>query len=246
VKQSSLDGPVPLPLESELAMGNFSTKTEYASRSNGSALLRYVPMLVVLALVLVPILRTHSYESIEIPGAAQVDTEAIVLKNEFAKKLAEANRAALISSGQTLPSSDTATASASQSGGSSSVPSGTSGNSGTSGGGNTGAGNAVSGSSTGNAGASTSSGPYIDGVYSGKAFGYKSVFTATVTISGGYITNISISQNDDPEYYSQTTGLLNAIIAGQTTDGIDTVSGCTLSSRGVLDSVAAALSLCRK
>ena len=84
-------------------------------------------------------------------------------------------------------------------------------------------------------------GNYADGIYIGKARGYKSIFTATVVITNGSIASIDIEQADDEAYYLKCVGLIQRIITHQTTAGIDTVSGCTSSSNGILNSVKAAL-----
>jgi len=84
-------------------------------------------------------------------------------------------------------------------------------------------------------------GNYADGTYIGKARGYKSIFTATVVITNGSIVSIDIEQADDEAYYLKCVGIMQLIITHQTTEGIDTVSGCTSSSNGILNSVKAAL-----
>lgn len=89
-------------------------------------------------------------------------------------------------------------------------------------------------------------GMYNDGTYKGLARGYKSTFQATVTVKNESIYSIDITHGDDEEYYSRCTGIIDRIIRRQTTDGIDTVSGCTLSSNAILSSVAAALAKAKK
>ena len=84
-------------------------------------------------------------------------------------------------------------------------------------------------------------GMYEDGEYTGFARGYKSIFYATVTVKNGNISNIDIKHGDDGAYYRKCTGIIDKIVKRQTADGIDTVSGCTLSSNGIINSVKAAL-----
>jgi uncharacterized protein with FMN-binding domain len=84
-------------------------------------------------------------------------------------------------------------------------------------------------------------GMYLDGTYKGLARGYKSLFQATVIIVDGNIVSIDITHADDDDYYAACEGIIGRIITRQTTDGIDTVTGCTLSSRAILDSVKNAL-----
>ncbi len=96
-----------------------------------------------------------------------------------------------------------------------------------------------SGDASGNMGADSSS---FDGVYEGTGEGYGGSVTVSVTISGGKISNIDIisAKDEDPEYFSMAVGLTDKIISGQTTD-VDTVSGATFSSYGIIDAVNDAL-----
>jgi uncharacterized protein with FMN-binding domain len=89
-------------------------------------------------------------------------------------------------------------------------------------------------------------GSYMDGTYTGLARGYKSAFKATVVIGNGNIISVAIAHDDDEEYYNQCVGIIDRIIQLQTTSGIDTVSGCTLSSNAILNSVKAALAKAKK
>jgi uncharacterized protein with FMN-binding domain len=89
-------------------------------------------------------------------------------------------------------------------------------------------------------------GMYLDGTYKGLARGYKSLFQATVVITDGNIVSIDITHADDEDYYAACEGIIGRIITRQTTDGIDTVTGCTLSSRAILDSVKNALMKAQK
>jgi uncharacterized protein with FMN-binding domain len=89
-------------------------------------------------------------------------------------------------------------------------------------------------------------GMYVDGTYTGLSRGYKSTFKATVVIAEESIADIKIAQADDEDYYKQCVGIIDRIIKRQTTDGVDTVVGCTYSSNGILNSVKAALAKARK
>lgn len=82
---------------------------------------------------------------------------------------------------------------------------------------------------------------YQDGVYTGTGEGYRGDITVQVVVSGGSITDISIlSSSDDSAYLSSASALLNAIIATQSTN-VDTVSGATFSSVGLIEAVRDAL-----
>lgn len=84
---------------------------------------------------------------------------------------------------------------------------------------------------------------YQDGEWEGTSFGYNDDITVSVTIESGVITNISVlSYEDDDPYFSWAKKeILPYIITNQSTD-IDTVSGATFSSKGLINAVRDALS----
>ena len=62
-------------------------------------------------------------------------------------------------------------------------------------------------------------------------------------ISGGKISSIQIVEtNDGSEYIQKASGVINQILGAQSTNGIDTVSGATFSSNGIIKAVRNALS----
>ena len=63
-----------------------------------------------------------------------------------------------------------------------------------------------------------------------------------VVVSGGKIASIDIVENSDtPSYLSSASSLISTIISTQSTN-VDTVSGATYSSRGIIEAVRSALS----
>ena len=84
---------------------------------------------------------------------------------------------------------------------------------------------------------------YTDGTYTGSATGYGGEVIMSVTIEGGQITDISVvsAEGETYSYWNQALALVDEIIAAQTTDGIDAVSGATFSSNGIINAVKAAL-----
>lgn len=83
---------------------------------------------------------------------------------------------------------------------------------------------------------------YKDGTYYGSGTGFGGTTTVKVVISGGRITAITIqSTNDDNSYIQSASALISKIIAGQSTN-VDTVSGATYSSVGIIQAVRDALS----
>ena len=85
-------------------------------------------------------------------------------------------------------------------------------------------------------------GPYIDGTYTGSSYGYSGRVNVTVTIQGGQIASIEQSNSDSPEFFEAAWGTIYPqIMANQSADGVDTVSGATFSSEGILGAVQKAL-----
>ena len=83
---------------------------------------------------------------------------------------------------------------------------------------------------------------YKDGTYKGTGIGYAGDLTVEVTVEGGKITNIEIIEtSDDKEYLSKAEALTDDIIAKQQAEGIDTVTGATYSSKGILEATEKAL-----
>ena len=127
----------------------------------------------------------------------------------------------------------------SQAGGSSSntatTPGGTSGN-GTS-----------SGGTSGGAGSTTigqvqDPSAYKDGIYYGTGTGFGGPLTVKVTVSGGKIASIEITETSDGSSFVQkASSIISKIIATQSTN-VDTVSGATYSSVGIIEAVRNALS----
>lgn len=83
---------------------------------------------------------------------------------------------------------------------------------------------------------------YSDGTYEGEGKGYSGKLKVQVTVSGGKITEIEITEtSDDQAYLRLASQLIDEIIEKQSTDEIDTVSGATFSSKGILEAVSDAL-----
>lgn len=83
---------------------------------------------------------------------------------------------------------------------------------------------------------------YKDGVYEGTGTGFAGDIKVEVTIKGGKITKIEIiSCIDGTEYVEKAKGVISSIISNQSTN-VDTVSGATYSSVGIIAAVRDALS----
>ena len=83
---------------------------------------------------------------------------------------------------------------------------------------------------------------YKDGTYTGEAEGYGGTIQVEVTLAGDEITSINIvsAPGEDSAYLSQAESVINSVISSQSTD-VDTVSGATFSSTGILNAVDEAL-----
>lgn len=83
---------------------------------------------------------------------------------------------------------------------------------------------------------------YKDGTYYGTGKGFADTMKVKVDISGGKIASISIvSTKDGDSYVKSASSLLDTIVEKQSTN-VDTVSGATFSSRGIISAVRSALS----
>lgn len=83
---------------------------------------------------------------------------------------------------------------------------------------------------------------YKDGTYYGTGKGFAGTMKVKVDISGGKIVSISIvSTKDGDSYVKNASSLLDTIVEKQSTN-VDTVSGATFSSRGIIAAVRSALS----
>lgn len=84
---------------------------------------------------------------------------------------------------------------------------------------------------------------YNDGVYSASADGFGGIIKTEVIINNGNIEEVNIveAENEDKAYLKMAIAVINDIIEKQSAD-VDTISGATYSSTGILNSVEKALS----
>ena len=82
---------------------------------------------------------------------------------------------------------------------------------------------------------------YLDGIYTAETMGFEGQITVQVTVAEDKITDITIlSAEDEEEYLSRAKQVIPAILEGQSPN-VDTVSGATYSSTGILNAVKLAL-----
>ena len=83
---------------------------------------------------------------------------------------------------------------------------------------------------------------YKDGTYTGSAQGFGGAVEVQVTLKDDEITDIQVTSaaGEDSAYLSQAQSVISSIISAQSTD-VDTVSGATFSSTGIINAVVDAL-----
>jgi DMSO/TMAO reductase YedYZ heme-binding membrane subunit/uncharacterized protein with FMN-binding domain len=82
---------------------------------------------------------------------------------------------------------------------------------------------------------------YQNGSFTGTGEGYEGPITVSVTIQDDVITAISIlSATDDDPFFSDGKAVISKILSAQSAN-VDTVTGATYSSGGIIDGVKAAL-----
>lgn len=96
-------------------------------------------------------------------------------------------------------------------------------------------------------GISYSSGSLKDGTYTGTATGFMPGLTVQVSVKNGAIKSVDIvSQNETPRWFSRVSGVMpGRVVSAQGTD-VDSVSGATCSSEGILSAVENALAKAKK
>ena len=84
---------------------------------------------------------------------------------------------------------------------------------------------------------------YKNGTYEGSGTGYGGPITVQVTLEDDTITGVSVvsAPGEDSAYLSQGENVISSILSEQSTD-VDTISGATFSSTGILEAVNDALS----
>ena len=81
-----------------------------------------------------------------------------------------------------------------------------------------------------------------DGVYEGIGEGRNGMIKVAVTVENHVITDVRVVQQSESSFAQETiTTLINEIMQAQTTDGIDAISGATLTSNGVIEAMTMAI-----
>ncbi len=84
---------------------------------------------------------------------------------------------------------------------------------------------------------------YKDGTYTGTATGFGGDIEVQITLENDKITDLQVLSHsgEDDAYYNTATSVIDEILANGSTDGVDTVSGATFSSTGIINAVNTAL-----
>ena len=84
---------------------------------------------------------------------------------------------------------------------------------------------------------------YKDGSYTGTGEGFNGPVTVTINVSGGNIVSAGYDgEDDEPEFSNAWNGIYNQVLGRQSADGLDTVSGATYSSNGLIQAFQSAIS----
>ncbi|SFB12743.1 FMN-binding domain-containing protein [Acetitomaculum ruminis DSM 5522] len=84
---------------------------------------------------------------------------------------------------------------------------------------------------------------YTDGNYQGKGSGFGGDIVVEVVIKKGKISKINVlsHDNEDDAYYNMASDVISDIYEAQSAD-VDTISGATFSSTGIIEATKDALS----
>lgn len=83
---------------------------------------------------------------------------------------------------------------------------------------------------------------YADGTYEGNGTGFGGAITVSVTVQAGEMKQIEVlsAAGEDPAYYDLAKSVLDTMVKAQSVE-VDTVSGATYSSRGLIEATEQAL-----
>lgn len=88
---------------------------------------------------------------------------------------------------------------------------------------------------------------YKDGTYNGVGSGNASQIEVAVTVAGGKITEVKVLKHGETEmiFGAAEKRMTKNIVKNNGTEGVETLSGATNSSKGILDAVNDALKSAR-
>lgn len=179
------------------------------------------------------ILKAQATDVNTVSGATRSSNGIIAAVNDALSQAEEAKKASTSSTTATIESDDGTTSSQTESSTTNNITSSSSNGSTIS---------SDSITSTDSSSTTTSNKIYNDGTYTGTGVGYKPYTKVSVTIKNDKITSITlISTNDTDNFFNRAwTTIKNAIISAQSIK-VNTVSGATRSSNGIIAAVNDAL-----
>lgn len=80
-----------------------------------------------------------------------------------------------------------------------------------------------------------------DGTYRSSSLGYEAPVHIAVTVRGGRIEDVKVTDHREKQYYSSITDTCRKIVAKQGVAGIDATSSATITSEAILNATAKAL-----
>jgi uncharacterized protein with FMN-binding domain len=80
-----------------------------------------------------------------------------------------------------------------------------------------------------------------DGTYRASTRAYAGPIHVSVTIEDGKITDVKVTQHQEKQFYSSITDTPRQIVAKQGVQGVDAVTGATITSEAIVNAVAKAL-----
>jgi uncharacterized protein with FMN-binding domain len=80
-----------------------------------------------------------------------------------------------------------------------------------------------------------------DGTYSATTTGYAGPLEVTVRVAGGRIESVQVTKHKEKQFYSALIDIPRQIVSKQAIDGIDAVSGATVTSQAIVNGTAKAL-----
>jgi uncharacterized protein with FMN-binding domain len=80
-----------------------------------------------------------------------------------------------------------------------------------------------------------------DGVYTASSIGYAGDIVVEVSVNGGRIEAVQVKRHEEKQFYSALTDTPRQIIQKRGVQGVDAVSGATITSEAILNATAKAL-----
>jgi len=81
-----------------------------------------------------------------------------------------------------------------------------------------------------------------DGAYRDSSIGYSGQVGVEVTVAGGKISGVKVTQHTEKQYYSSITDTCRQLVAKQGAKGVDATSGATITSEAILNASLKAIS----